>query len=155
MAATATFKRTFDSIADIFTFTATAFARQGIDARLLPTVDLAVEELFTNMVKYNPSSGADVRVDIAPIDGGAEVTITDYDADKFDVTQAPEVDVTLPIEERRPGGLGLHLVRRLLDSIEYDYRVAERVSRITFRKTHQGRSAASGALGEGKNDACD
>ena len=154
MASTATFKRSFDSIAAIFAFTAEAFAREGIDTRVLPTVDLAVEELFTNMVKYNAASAADVRIDVAPIDGGAEVTITDYDADRFDVTQAPEVDVTLPIEQREPGGLGLHLIRRLLDSIEYDYRAARRVSRITFRKTHNGRAATSGA-DRGEQDAGD
>ena len=152
--ATASFKRSFDSIAAIFAFTAAAASREGIDARVLPTVDLAVEELFTNMVKYNTASTADVRIDVSPIDGGAEVTITDYDADPFDVTQAPTIDVTLPIDQRQPGGLGLHLIRRLLDSIEYDYCAAQRTSRITFRKTHNGRAVTSGA-DRGEKDAGD
>ena len=43
----------------IFAFTADVFARHGIDAGLLPTVDLAMEELFTNMVKYSTVSDAD------------------------------------------------------------------------------------------------
>ncbi len=66
------------------------------------------------------------------------MTLTDYDVEPFDVTKAPDVDVTLPIEQRRPGGLGLHLIRRLLDSIEYEYSKEQRQSRITFRKTKRG-----------------
>jgi anti-sigma regulatory factor (Ser/Thr protein kinase) len=97
-----------------------------------------VEELFTNMVKYSPESSADVRIDVAAVDGGVEVTITDYDVEPFDVTQAPVVDTTLPIERRRPGGLGLHLVRKLADSLDYHYSETGRRSRITFRKTPAG-----------------
>ena len=84
-------------------------------------IDFAVEELFTNMVKYSTMSRAAVRIELARIDGGVEVTLTDYDVEPFDVTKAPDVDIELPIEQRTPGGLGLHLIRRLVDSIEYEY----------------------------------
>src|SRR4029453_19620710 len=47
------FPRSLDALPAVFAFTADLFARQGIDRALLPTVDLAVEELFTNMVKYS------------------------------------------------------------------------------------------------------
>jgi serine/threonine-protein kinase RsbW len=133
-AAEARFARSFDSLAAIVGFTAEAFARAGIDPGLRPDVDFALEELFTNMVKYGTGSAADVRIELRPVDGGVEVTLTDYDVDPFDVTRAPDADVSLPIEERRPGGLGLHLIRRLLDSIEYEYSKEHRRSRITFRK---------------------
>ncbi len=132
------FARTFEALPAIFEFTSGEFARQGIDARLLATVDLAVEELFTNMVKYSSGTDARVRIGVTGIAGGVEVTLTDYDVDPFDVTKAPDVDVTLPIEQRRPGGLGLHLIRRLMDSVDYEYSEASRESRITLRKTLAG-----------------
>lgn len=148
------FKRSFDALPAIFAFTAEVFAAHGIDPSLLQTVDLAVEELFTNMVKYNITSHAEVRIEMTAIEGGAEVTLTDYDVEPFDVTKSPEVDISVPIEQRQAGGLGLHLIRRLLDSIEYEYSVEDRRSRITFRKTNDalpgpGRAASAGGSNAG------
>jgi len=143
------FQRTFDSLPAIFAFTAEQFASDRIDAQLLPVIDLAIEELFTNMVKYGKGSKADVRIEMTGIEGGVEVVLTDYDVDPFDVTKSPEVDIGLPIEQRQPGGLGLHLIRKLLDSIEYEYIRESRRSRITFRKTSAERSGprTAGARG--------
>lgn len=136
-AAHAGFPRSFDSLPSLAAFTADFFARHGVDEALRYPVDLALEELFTNMVKYSPGGAARVEVDIATVAGGVEVVLTDYDVERFDVTAAPEADIGLPIEQRRPGGLGLHLVRRMLDRVEYEYSEAERRSRIRFRKELQ------------------
>jgi anti-sigma regulatory factor (Ser/Thr protein kinase) len=140
------FRRSFDSLKQIFAFTSEFFALHGIDPALLPTVDLTLEELFTNMVKYSPAGGAFVRIEMAASPGGVEVTLTDYDVDRFDVTKAPDADINLPIEQRRPGGLGLHLIRRLVDSLEYQYSSESRQSRTTFRKTQSGRAASGGTI---------
>jgi len=145
MPTSAAFQRSFASLSEIFALTADTFAREGIDARLLHTVDLALEELFTNMVKYSRASDAAVHVSIVPIAEGVEVTLTDYDVEPFDVTNTPDIDITLPIEQRRPGGVGLHLIRRMVDSIEYDYSTEQRRSRITFRKTVAGLEGPSSA----------
>jgi len=139
------FPRSFESIQRIFDFTSEVFTREHIDRALLPAVDLTLEELFTNMVKYSTTSDAAVRVDIAMIERGVEVTLTDYDVDPFDVTRAPDADITLPIEKRKPGGLGLHLIRRLVDSVAYEYSKEDRRSRITFRKTAAPAPAAGPA----------
>jgi anti-sigma regulatory factor (Ser/Thr protein kinase) len=151
----AAFKRSFDSIPEIFALTADTFAREGIDPRLLPTVDLALEELFTNMVKYSTTTTAPVQVEIVPIAEGVEVTLIDRDVEPFDVTKAPDVDVSLPIDQRDPGGLGLHLIRRMLDSIEYEYTRESRRSRITFRKTRPGAGASGRVTNKGGTNASD
>jgi phosphoserine phosphatase len=135
------FERNFDSIAALAAFTADAVAQLGIDPRVLPTVDLAVEELFTNMVKYGTGSRAAVRVELVAIAGGVELTLIDRDVEPFDITRSPDVDIHAPIEDRRPGGLGLHLIRRMADSVEYEYAKETRQSRITLRITGAGPAA--------------
>jgi serine/threonine-protein kinase RsbW len=141
------FGRSFDSIPRIFEFTSDFFARRQIDPLLLPCVDLVVEELFTNMVKYGAAadSATGVRIDMATVEGGVEVTLTDFDVEPFDVTQVPDANVDLPIDQRRPGGLGLRLVRRLVDSWDYEYSRQTRSSRVTFRKTLAGEPAPGNA----------
>ena len=49
-----------------------------------------------------------------------------------------------PLEERKPGKLGLHLVLRLVDSMQYEYSTERRESRTTFRKTGARRAVSGG-----------
>lgn len=132
-AAHGSFARSFDALPSLVAFTADFFGRHGIDPALLYPIDFALEELFTNVVKYGDGA-PQVDVDIATRQGAVEVVLTDYDVGRFDVTAAPDAQVGAPIEERRPGGLGLHLVRRMVDCVEYEYAEAERVGRVRFRK---------------------
>ena len=147
------FRRDVDSLQDIFDFTASTFALRQIDQRLLQTVDFTVEELFTNMVKYSKMSNAAVDLTLTTIEEGVEVVLVDHDVEPFDVTQSPDVDIDLPIERRTPGGLGLHLIRRMVDSIDYEYTRQIRQSRITFRKTLTGQPASSVAPKTGRRRA--
>jgi anti-sigma regulatory factor (Ser/Thr protein kinase) len=149
------FTRTFDEITPLAMFTAETFDRLGVDPALLPTVDLAVEELFTNMVKYGGGSDAAVRVGLAAIDGGVELTLVDRDVEAFDVTRAPDVDIGQPIDEREPGGLGLHLIRRMVDSVEYRYAKDTRESLITLRITSAGVAGRRAAAKGGTQNAFD
>jgi serine/threonine-protein kinase RsbW len=146
------FARTFDSLQEIFEFTAVYFARHGVDPRIRNTVDFAVEELFTNMVKYGATAepGSRVRIALAAVADGVEVTLTDIGVEPFDMTKAPDASVDLPVEQRRPGGLGIHLIRRLVDSWDYHYSPERRESRITFKKTLAGPPAPGNASSTGE-----
>jgi anti-sigma regulatory factor (Ser/Thr protein kinase) len=137
VAADWTFKRTFDALPEIAQFTEDVFASHRIEPSLRPSVDLVLEELFTNMVKYGEGSQP-VRITLRRCPGGVEGTLTDSGVDSFDVTQAPAADTTAPLQDRRAGGLGLHLVRKLVDAIEYEYLKDSRQSRVKFRITARG-----------------
>jgi anti-sigma regulatory factor (Ser/Thr protein kinase) len=150
--AKASVARTFDSLPALVAFTAEAFARLQIDDELLPAVDFVVEELFTNMVKYATGSDAAVEVGVMMIDDGVELTLVDRNVEPFDVTRAPEVYIDAPIAQRTPGGLGLHLIRRMADSVEYEYKTESRRSLTTVRMTSAGMAARSRTTGNGGGD---
>ena len=124
------FKRSFDELRNIVAMTEAVFREEGLNPGLRNVVDLATEELFVNMVTYNTESNEDILIQMSPHELGLEVSLTDYDVARFDPTSAATVDVEAPLDERTPGGLGLYLVMKMVDSIHYEYR--NRQSRITF-----------------------
>ena len=126
------FKRSFASLDTIFAFTEAFFDAEALDRDDLFAVNFAVEELFTNMVKYNADNGQDILLDLRRTDDVLTVRLTDFGVEPFDVTQAPPADVDSPLEERQVGGLGLHLVPKIVDSLDYAH--VDGQSRITFTK---------------------
>lgn len=127
--------RNINELQDIVAFLHEFFGQHGVDSSLRYVVDLCVEELFVNMVSYNTETTADIRIEIAPHEYGVEVSLTDFDVDRFDPRKASDVDINAPLEQRSPGGLGLYLVLKMADSIHYEYR--DRVSKITFIATRK------------------
>lgn len=126
------FKRSFSELKEIVRFTEQFFAEheEDVDQAYRNVVDLAVEELFVNMVTYNTETNEDILIEIKPHEHGVEVSLTDFDVERFDPREVGPVDVDAPLEERTPGGLGLYLVLKMVDAIHYEYR--DRVSKITF-----------------------
>jgi len=124
------FKRSFDELRNIVVMTEALFREEGLQTELRHVVDLATEELFANMVTYNTESDEDILIEMRPHEHGVEVSLTDYNVNRFDPTAAGSVDIDAPLDERSPGGLGLYLVLKMVDSIHYEYR--NRQSKITF-----------------------
>jgi anti-sigma regulatory factor (Ser/Thr protein kinase) len=133
------YRRSFDQIAEIVADTERFFAAEHVDPSLRMKVDLSLEELFVNMVTYNTETDRDILLEMRPVTGGVEVSLTDYDVERFDPTIERHVDIDAPLAKRMPGGLGLYLVLKMADSIHYEYH--DRVSKITFRNSVAGGAA--------------
>jgi anti-sigma regulatory factor (Ser/Thr protein kinase) len=84
-------------------------------------MQLAAEELFTNLVKYSRGGRESIRVDLSRQADRLSLRLVDEDVDDFDPAQAPPVDVAAPLAERRAGGLGLYLVHAYVDDLTYTY----------------------------------
>ena len=81
---------------------------------------LALDELLTNTISYgyDDTASHDITVTLRVDDGRAYVCIDD-DAREFDPLRAEKPDIDAPLEERRIGGLGIHLVTTMMDRVEY------------------------------------
>lgn len=134
--------RRIESLPELVALADAALKGAPMQAAQRHALDFALEELFTNMVKYAPGGAPTIAVRIARLPEGAEVTLLDADVDGFDVTRAPPVDVTRALAEREPGGLGLHLLRRLVDELDYRYDPQRRAGltrfRVAFVKREEG-----------------
>lgn len=126
------FSRSYDSLDQIFEFTENIFSTEEIEQSIRFPIHFVMEELFTNMVKYNPDNSNDILLDVDTVDDGVRVVMTDFDVEAFDVTADREVDTQSPLQDRPVGGLGLHLIKKMVDSLEYEHR--DRQSTITFTK---------------------
>jgi serine/threonine-protein kinase RsbW len=127
------FKKDIASLDEIFDFVKQCASSQQIDHASEYSVALVVEEFFTNMVKYSSESRNDVAIGITKESGKLTVTLVDTDVEPFDVTDRPAVNTHASLEERKPGGLGIHISKELMDSITYEYE--SRCSKITCVKT--------------------
>ena len=84
-------------------------------------IDLAVDELFTNIASYAYAPGggeATVRLDFDEASRMASVTFIDSGV-PYDPLQKPDPDVTLSAEERGIGGLGIYMAKKATDKMEY------------------------------------
>ena len=114
------FKRHLDSLAPLYEFSETIMAEQNLPDGVRFPVHLAMEELFVNMVHYNPTVTTDIEVTVS-VDDKVTVSLVDNGGTEFDVTVKRAVDTDSPLEERKPGGLGVHLVQNLVDTLDYEY----------------------------------
>lgn len=126
------FPATIESLEGIFAFAAKFFAQDGIAEDHQFAVQFALEEIFTNFVKYAPEGRGEVRIDLSRSEDRIQVRLAAFDVDRFDPTQAPEPAVDAAIEEREVGGLGIFLTRKVMDSMEYEY--SDRTGTITLSK---------------------
>ena len=128
------FPRQIGALDEIFAFLDEFIDRHGIDDDTSYAIRFAAEELFTNMVKYNQGTNSGITLQIGVDETGQVVRmqLTDTGVDPFDPASLDTVNVDAPLEERVPGGLGIHLVRALVDDLSYAY--ADGEMRVTVVK---------------------
>lgn len=129
---TRAFARSNDSLSAIYEFAEEILAANAVGGAACYSVHLALEELFVNMVKYNPNVTSDIDVNVDVINDRVKVTLTEYGVPEFDVTAPRKVDVQAALADRTPGGLGVYLIQNLADSLEYEY--GDGRSRVIFTK---------------------
>ena len=91
----------------------------GVPRADVPNVVLAVEEAVTNIILHGYAGrGGPLEIEIARPPGALVIRVCD-EARPFDPTGVPAPDLTIPLEERAPGGLGVFLIRQIMDELIY------------------------------------
>lgn len=101
-------------------------------------LEVAVEELFVNIASYaypekqgtEDHGTVDLSIDLLP-DRMTEIVFKDSGI-PYDPLKRPDPDVTKPAEEREIGGLGVFLVKKTMDEVEYRYENGQNI--LTIRK---------------------
>lgn len=101
-------------------FVETIAQEKTLDQGLVMGLNLALEEAVTNVILYAYPKGSDGLVDVEAILGKNRIDFIISDSGTpFDPTAAAEPDLNAPVQDRPIGGLGIHLVKTIMDSVSY------------------------------------
>jgi serine/threonine-protein kinase RsbW len=115
-------KAEIENVPVVAKFLEEAMLYYGVDEALIFDVNVAVDEACTNIIQHAyPAEKGPIDISCNKTESKLAVIIKDY-GKPFDQTSLPDPDVTAGLEERRPGGLGVYLMRKLMDELCYEYK---------------------------------
>jgi len=124
-----------EHLARISEFIADALRAFGLDDRKSFELHLAVDEACANIMHYAYSeAGGTIELSCERRNGAVRVIIKDQ-GKPFDPTAVPPPDLDADVEARAVGGLGIYFMRRMVDTINYEYRDGQNVLTMVKRKT--------------------
>jgi serine/threonine-protein kinase RsbW len=113
--------RSLDAVGEIFAPVERFCADAGLDSRATFHLKVAAEELFTNLVRHNEGGREYVLLELLADAEQVVVQLTDYDVEPFEIDEPDSSELLRPLAERGEGGLGLHLVKSMVDVLNYTY----------------------------------
>lgn len=116
----------------------TAFVDRSLEELSCPVkaqmqLDVAVDELFSNIAYYaygSETGMASVGIEIQKAPRAVILTFTDFGV-PYNPLQNKDPDITLSAEERQLGGLGIYMVKKSMDEMEYQYDNGKNILKIT------------------------
>ncbi len=118
-----TFPAQTESLSDVLGFVKENLESFGCPAKIQTSICVAIEEVFVNVAHYAyPESSGDVTLYIDFEDVSRTITFRMTDKGvPFDPLKKPDPDITLSVEEREIGGLGIFIAKKTMDSLSYAY----------------------------------
>lgn len=112
----------YKNLAVISEFMTVWAAACGLNEREVYAVCMAVDEACSNIIEhaYGGEGRGDIDLRCQKLPGGLKVTIKDR-GEPFDPALVAQPDIQAPLEERDSGGLGLFLMRQLMDEVTFDF----------------------------------
>lgn len=99
-------------------FTQNIISKLNTISKISSKVNIAVDEISSNIINYSGAGSAEISYSI---ENGKLKLIFEDNGIKYNPLDAPEPDITLSAEERQIGGLGIFMVKKMTESVEYRY----------------------------------
>jgi len=112
----------YKSLSEISDFVINRALISGFLANDIYSIQIAVDEACSNIIDhaYGKEDLGYIELQVEEIENGLRITIRD-DGDPFDPEEIPDPVLDSPLEERRERGLGLFIMRKLMDEVTYDF----------------------------------
>ena len=109
----------------------------GLNEAEIYEVQLAVDEAATNIIEHGYGMECPSRIDVTCeyLENGLKVVIYD-DADPFDPSKVPEPEINVTLDEIKPRGLGIFIMRKMMDEVNYESS-PDRGNTLTMIKRHK------------------
>ena len=107
-----------ESLAQVLEFFEGILTEQGAPTRVIYQVNVAADEIFSNIARYSGATEAQVSCETE--EDQVVLRFTD-NGRPYDPTKQEEPDTTLSAEERSIGGLGIYMVKKTMDEVSYEY----------------------------------
>ena len=120
-----------DNLAQVLQFVDSRLEEEDCPIGLQMKIDVAVEELFVNVASYayTPGTGP---VTLKVEKSASEIRITFLDSGvPFNPLEKEDPDVSLPASERQIGGLGIFMVKKSMDNVQYAYLDGKNILTLT------------------------
>lgn len=104
----------------------------GCSERTVSQINIAVDELFANIARYAyPDKPGSVTICVETEKEPPEIAITFKDGGiPYNPLEKEDPDIHLSVENRKPGGLGVYIVKKSMDGVTYDYKDGQNILRI-------------------------
>jgi serine phosphatase RsbU (regulator of sigma subunit)/anti-sigma regulatory factor (Ser/Thr protein kinase) len=144
----------------MFDFIRAAAVKQGFEKSMVNKIQLACEEALVNVINYAyPEQEGDVEITYDNLEEALEIEIVDSGV-AFDPLALPAPDITAPIEKRRIGGLGIYMLRKIMDKVTYKREEGRNIlnlikySNTKADYTGSMKDSESPSKPQGPNDEC-
>ncbi|MBR5966611.1 MAG: ATP-binding protein [Treponema sp.] len=127
-----TVEATKENTSKVSAFVESELEKLECPLKALAQINVAVDELFCNIASYaypDSQGTADITVE-SPAANAVAITFEDCGV-PYDPLKKPDPDTTLSAEERKIGGLGIFIVKKTMDAVEYQYKDNKNVLTIT------------------------
>ena len=125
------FSRSASELPMIFQFLNTIIAENASNLKILNELKLSVEEIFMNMVRHNKTTTKDIAIGIESSKNSISISLIDHEDNPFDILNTDEVDFDEYFKQKKYGGLGIHLIKKLMDDLIFDHDAGKTTIKIT------------------------